>query len=275
MRRLSPACYDDMFAHDSTRDIYAINSTAAARRVREYIREGIDAGRFRTLHAEFVGGGRRAAHGRDPARRAAHQDRPVLRRRVRRAKRSGPGSPDHSVRLMLRRAGPEPAGDPAAHEVSSRGSSPVSRRGFGVHDEDLDLRFACQLGVDSAEPLGRTTEREMGQGRMSLDRPRAGGGTLPDRLLRWRPSEDRSRHSQIPTRSPPTEASTAASKCSPIARVTAARRACSGAASPLVRVADAGGFVRARSGDQRRHRTVTQGALSRAGHDGWRSTAVD
>jgi AcrR family transcriptional regulator len=55
MRRLSPACYDDMFAHDSTRDIYAVNSAAATRRVREYIREGIDAGRFRALHAEFVG----------------------------------------------------------------------------------------------------------------------------------------------------------------------------------------------------------------------------
>jgi AcrR family transcriptional regulator len=55
MRRLSQACYDDMVTHDSTRDIYAINSMAAARRVRGYIGDGIDAGRFRTVHAEFVG----------------------------------------------------------------------------------------------------------------------------------------------------------------------------------------------------------------------------
>jgi AcrR family transcriptional regulator len=55
MRRLSQACYDDMVANDSTRDVYAINSAAAARRVRELIREGIDQDRFRTVHAEFVG----------------------------------------------------------------------------------------------------------------------------------------------------------------------------------------------------------------------------
>lgn len=55
MRRLSQACYDDMVAHDSTRDIYAINSAAAARRVREFIRDGIGTGRFRTVHAEFLG----------------------------------------------------------------------------------------------------------------------------------------------------------------------------------------------------------------------------
>lgn len=55
MRRMSPACYEDMVSHDSTRGTYAVNSAAAARRVREYIREGIDAGRFRPVHAEFVG----------------------------------------------------------------------------------------------------------------------------------------------------------------------------------------------------------------------------
>jgi len=55
MRRLSQACYDDMVAHDSTRDVYAVNSAAAARRVRGFIRDGISGGRFRTVHAEFVG----------------------------------------------------------------------------------------------------------------------------------------------------------------------------------------------------------------------------
>jgi AcrR family transcriptional regulator len=55
MRRMSPACYEDMVSHDATSGIYAVNSAAAARRVREYIHEGIDAGRFRPLHAEFVG----------------------------------------------------------------------------------------------------------------------------------------------------------------------------------------------------------------------------
>lgn len=55
MRRMSPACYEDMVSHDATSGIYAVNSAAAARRVREFIREGIDTGRFRPLHAEFVG----------------------------------------------------------------------------------------------------------------------------------------------------------------------------------------------------------------------------
>src|SRR3954452_21759301 len=55
MRAMSTTCYADMMAHDSTREIYAINSAAAARRVREYIQHGIGAGEFRALHAEFVG----------------------------------------------------------------------------------------------------------------------------------------------------------------------------------------------------------------------------
>ncbi|HWC84459.1 MAG TPA: TetR/AcrR family transcriptional regulator [Pseudonocardiaceae bacterium] len=55
MRRMSPACYQDMVVQDSTREIYAINSAAAARRVREFIREGVAEGYFRALHAEFVG----------------------------------------------------------------------------------------------------------------------------------------------------------------------------------------------------------------------------
>jgi len=55
MNRMSPACYEDMVSHDSTQGIYAINSAAAARRVREFIRAGIDARAFRAVHAEFVG----------------------------------------------------------------------------------------------------------------------------------------------------------------------------------------------------------------------------
>jgi AcrR family transcriptional regulator len=54
-RRMSQACYNDMVANDATRAVYALNSAAAARRVRGFVREGIDEGRFRTVHAEFVG----------------------------------------------------------------------------------------------------------------------------------------------------------------------------------------------------------------------------
>lgn len=54
MRRMSQSCYDDMMDSDSTRDIYELNSKAAARRVRELVAEGVEAGRFRQMHAEFV-----------------------------------------------------------------------------------------------------------------------------------------------------------------------------------------------------------------------------
>lgn len=55
MRRMSAPCYADMVTHDSTREIYALNSAAAARRVRSYIQDGIHGGYFRSFHAEFVG----------------------------------------------------------------------------------------------------------------------------------------------------------------------------------------------------------------------------
>lgn len=55
MRRMSPACYADMMSHDATRGIYAVNSAAAARRVREFIQAGIGDGVFRAVHAQFVG----------------------------------------------------------------------------------------------------------------------------------------------------------------------------------------------------------------------------
>jgi AcrR family transcriptional regulator len=55
MRKMSHACYEDMVANDATSEIYAVNSAAAARRVREYIRDGVADGTFRAVHAEFVG----------------------------------------------------------------------------------------------------------------------------------------------------------------------------------------------------------------------------
>jgi AcrR family transcriptional regulator len=54
MRRMSAACYDDMLDDDATREIYAVNSLAATRRVREMIHAGVESGDFRSLHAEFV-----------------------------------------------------------------------------------------------------------------------------------------------------------------------------------------------------------------------------
>jgi AcrR family transcriptional regulator len=54
MRRMSPACYEDMVSSDLTAEIYAVNSAAAARRVREFVRDGVDSGAFRAVHAAFV-----------------------------------------------------------------------------------------------------------------------------------------------------------------------------------------------------------------------------
>lgn len=54
MRRMSPACYEDMVSADLTAEIYAVNSAAAARRVRGLIHEGVEAGAFRAVHAAFV-----------------------------------------------------------------------------------------------------------------------------------------------------------------------------------------------------------------------------
>ncbi|WP_329600025.1 TetR/AcrR family transcriptional regulator [Streptomyces pseudovenezuelae] len=54
MQRMSAACYDDMLDDDATREIYAVNSMAATRRVREMIHAGVESGDFRAVHAEFV-----------------------------------------------------------------------------------------------------------------------------------------------------------------------------------------------------------------------------
>lgn len=54
MRRMSAACYDDMTSFEATDEIYQLNARASARRVRELVRDGVDAGVFRSVHAEFV-----------------------------------------------------------------------------------------------------------------------------------------------------------------------------------------------------------------------------
>ncbi|NLU74000.1 TetR/AcrR family transcriptional regulator [Streptomyces sp. HNM0575] len=55
MGKMSRTCHMDMVANDATFEIWALNAHASAQRVREFIREGVDSGRFRGIHAEFVG----------------------------------------------------------------------------------------------------------------------------------------------------------------------------------------------------------------------------
>ena len=55
MRKMSRECHMDMVSNDATYEIWALNAHASAHRVREFIREGVDAGKFRGVHAEFVG----------------------------------------------------------------------------------------------------------------------------------------------------------------------------------------------------------------------------
>jgi AcrR family transcriptional regulator len=55
MRRMSVACYDDMTSFEATDEIYRLNARASARRVRELIHEGVAAGAFREVNAEFLG----------------------------------------------------------------------------------------------------------------------------------------------------------------------------------------------------------------------------
>ena len=55
MGQMSPACYADMVSNDTTRAIYALNSAAAADRVRRFIDEGIHSGALRNVDAKFVG----------------------------------------------------------------------------------------------------------------------------------------------------------------------------------------------------------------------------
>jgi AcrR family transcriptional regulator len=55
MRRMSQICHADMVADDAAFEVWALNARASARRVREFISEGVEAGQFRGVHAEFVG----------------------------------------------------------------------------------------------------------------------------------------------------------------------------------------------------------------------------
>ncbi len=54
MGRHSPAFYEDMVAYEPAAGIYAVNSAAAARRVREIIDSGVEAGQFRAVDAAFA-----------------------------------------------------------------------------------------------------------------------------------------------------------------------------------------------------------------------------
>lgn len=54
MGRNSPQFYLDMMAYPPAAEVYAINSAAAARRVREIIDEGVVAGQFRAVDAAFA-----------------------------------------------------------------------------------------------------------------------------------------------------------------------------------------------------------------------------
>lgn len=54
MRRNSVAFYLDMVSYQPTADIYHLNSDAAARRVRELIEQGVEAGAFRKADAALA-----------------------------------------------------------------------------------------------------------------------------------------------------------------------------------------------------------------------------
>lgn len=55
MGQMSRTCHVDMVSDDATFEIWALNARASAQRVREFISDGVAAGRFRGVHAEFVG----------------------------------------------------------------------------------------------------------------------------------------------------------------------------------------------------------------------------
>lgn len=54
MRRMSRECYEDVISFEGTEGIYRLNTRAASRRVRELIQDGVQAGAFRPIHAEYV-----------------------------------------------------------------------------------------------------------------------------------------------------------------------------------------------------------------------------
>src|SRR5690606_15614457 len=54
MKRMSAACYEDMMLLPVTREIYEVNSRAAADRVHEFIERGIEDNEFRAANARFI-----------------------------------------------------------------------------------------------------------------------------------------------------------------------------------------------------------------------------
>lgn len=54
MRRMSPDCCADMMSFEPTRELYDNAGLGTAKRVREYIQQGVDEGIFRPVRAEFV-----------------------------------------------------------------------------------------------------------------------------------------------------------------------------------------------------------------------------
>ena len=54
MDRRSTLCYEDMRSFEATDELYRSNGRASARRIRELIHEGVEAGAFREVHGEFV-----------------------------------------------------------------------------------------------------------------------------------------------------------------------------------------------------------------------------
>jgi AcrR family transcriptional regulator len=55
MSRCSPIFYADMIGYARTADVYAANSAAAARRVREFIDSGVQGGTLRAVDGAFAG----------------------------------------------------------------------------------------------------------------------------------------------------------------------------------------------------------------------------
>lgn len=54
MSEQSPAFYRDMVSFGPTSEVYALNSTAAAHRVRALIQQGVDSGEFRDINTDFA-----------------------------------------------------------------------------------------------------------------------------------------------------------------------------------------------------------------------------
>jgi hypothetical protein len=55
MRKMSQACHGDTVSPDGTFEVWAPNARASAQRVREFISDGVAAGHFHGVHAEFAG----------------------------------------------------------------------------------------------------------------------------------------------------------------------------------------------------------------------------